>query len=409
MFKIYLTVLAIGLLASCSSTEENIATTEEPATLKRISNGKDLADCQNLTTDNNGNPVLSWVQGEGPDVCFYYAISTDNGISFNNPIKVLPTIGLSPHHESMPKIAFKSDGTAIVVYSRKSPTPKNRFAGAIHYVQSKDNGAHWTNQAFLHLGDTSKGVGRGFFDVATLPDGEVGAIWLDGRKKSRAGSTLFFAKTNAHNGFQNEIELDDKTCQCCRTELYVDKDKNINATYRDIFNDSIRDMAHLYSNDTGTTFSTSKRISSDNWAINGCPHTGPTMSEDKDGLHFYWFTMGGGEGVYHTSLKEQKGKFAERSLLNTMARHPQTANTTNKGLALVWEESMEVDSILRNRIGYSFEQNGIKQETTFLSPDSVDASYPVVLGLPNNKILVAWNQRGQEISQVYYQLIAPTH
>lgn len=405
MFKPYLIVLALGLLASCSSTEQETPITEEPTALKRISNGKDLADCQNLTTDNNGNPVLSWVQGESPDVCFYYAISTDNGLSFNDPVKVLPTLGLSPHHESMPKIAFKSDGTAVVVYSRKSPTPKNRFAGAIHYVQSFDDGLNWTAQEYLHQGDTTKGIGRGFFDVATLPDGEVGAIWLDGRKNSRSGSTIFFAKTNGINGFQNEIELDDKTCQCCRTELYVDQNKNINVTYRDIFNDSIRDMAHLYSNDSGTSFSTPKRISSDNWAINGCPHTGPTMSEDKDGLHFYWFTMGGGEGVYHTSLNQQEGNFAERSLLNTMARHPQTANTTNGDLALVFEESMEVDSILRNRIGYSFEKDGVKQETIYISPDSVDASYPVILELPNNKILVAWNQRGQEISQVYFQII----
>lgn len=391
-------------MVSCSSTK-NEDLTENNITLKRISNGKDLADCQNLTIDNNGNPVLSWVQGEGPDACFYYATSNNNGSSFNDPVKVLPTIGLSPHHESMPKIAFKSNGTAIVVYSRKAATPKNPYAGALYYVQSTDNGSNWTNQEYLHYGDTAKGIGRSFFDIATLPDGEIGAIWLDGRKKSRAGSSLFFAKTTKHNKFQNEIELDSKTCQCCRTELYIDKNNNINVTYRDIIHDSIRDMAHLYSNDLGVSFSSPTRISSDNWAINGCPHTGPTMSEDKDGLHFYWFTMGGGEGLYHTSLKSQEAKFAKRNLLNVMARHPQTANTTDEGLTLVWEESMEIDSILRNRIGYSFEKNGIKQKTMYISPDSVDASYPVVLGLSDNKTLVSWNQRDKNVSQVYYQII----
>lgn len=406
MFKQFLIVFSVGLLASCSSTDNQTPPIEESTTLKLISNGKDLADCQNLTTDNKGNPVISWVQGQDLDACFYYAVSSDNGTSFNTPIKVLPTLGLSPHHESMPKIAFKSDGTAVVVYSRRSATPKNRFAGAIHYIQSSDNGVNWTNQAYLHYGDTTKGIGRSFFDIATLPDGEVGAIWLDGRKKARDGSALFFAKTNDRNGFQNEIELDDKTCQCCRTELYIDKNDNINATYRDIIHDSIRDMVHLYSKDFGESFSAPKRISLDNWAIDGCPHTGPTMSEDKDGLHFYWFTMGGGEGVYHTSLKDQEGDFSERSLLNTSARHPQTANSTDDGVVLVWEERIETDSILRNRIGYLFEKNGVKHETIYISPDSVDAFYPVVLELPNNKTLIAWNQRGEEISQVYYQIVA---
>jgi len=405
MFKHFLIIISIGVFSSCNVADNEVSMKKGNTEIQLVSNDKDLSDCQYLTTDNNGNPVISWVQGEDVEACFYYAISTDNGSSFNAPIKVLPTLGLSPHHESMPKIAFKANGTAIVVYARKSPTPKNRFAGALFYIQSNDNGVNWSTQEYLHYGDTTKGVGRGFFDVTTLPDGEVGAIWLDGRKKSRDGSSLFFAKTNKHNRFQNEIELDDKTCQCCRTELYVDKDKNINATYRDIIHDSIRDMAHLYSNDFGETFSPPKRISSDNWVINGCPHTGPTMSEDEDGLHFYWFTMGGGEGVYHTSLKKQEGNFSERSLLSSSARHPQTANISSGGVAIVWEENVEVDAVLRNRIGFLTEANGIKQEAIFISPDSVDASYPVILGLPDNKVLIAWNQRGENAYQVYYQLI----
>ena len=116
--------------------------------------------------------------------------------------------------------------------------------------------------------------------------------------------------------------------------------------------------------------------------------------------------MGGGKGVYHTSLKEQGTDFAERSLLSTNARHPQTANTSNGGVAIVWEEDVEVDSVLRKRIGFLTELDGVKQDAIFISPDSLDASYPVILGLPDSKVLIAWNQRGKKAYQVYYQLIS---
>jgi len=401
MIRIILIISGIAILSACNSSEEGKTVEKEENTAILVSSGNGLADCQNLTTDNNGNPVISWVEGKNNEACLYYATSTDNGTTFNEPIKVSPTLGLSPHHESMPKVAFKADGTAIAVYQSKAPTPENRFAGAIYYVQSFDKGTNWSTPNYLHA-DTSEGIGRSYFDITALPNGEVGAIWLDGRKKSRDGSTLFFAKTNEKNGFQNEIELDDKTCQCCRTEIYVDKNNNINATYRDIINDSIRDMVHLYSNNLGESFSTPKRLSNDNWVINGCPHTGPSMSEDKDGLHFYWFTMGNGEGVYHTSTKNNGDNFAKRTLLNKNAKHPQTASLRNGGIAVVWEETFKSDSTFINRLGFSANNKNPK----YITPDSVNCSYPVALGIKNNKVLVAWSQKDKKLTQVYFKLIS---
>ena len=42
-----------------------------------------------------------------------------------------------------------------------------------------------------------------------------------------------------------------------------------------------------------------QRISQDNWVISGCPHTGPAMAENKEGIHFTWFTGGSGSGIYY--------------------------------------------------------------------------------------------------------------
>ena len=58
------------------------------------------------------------------------------------------------------------------------------------------------------------------------------------------------------------------------------------------------------------------------------------MSEDKDGLNFYWFTMGNGEGVYHTSTKNQGENFAKRTLINKNAKHTFKENIKHKIIIL---------------------------------------------------------------------------
>src|SRR5690606_35433425 len=110
----------------------------------------------------------------------------------------------------------------------------NKNAGAIYYCTSTDNGTHWSAPRFLHT-DTSRSYGRSFFDVAKLADGEVGAIWLDGRLGNQEkGLALFFARTESGKGFGRDTCLDKNTCECCRTEIITDGMGRIHMAYRSI-------------------------------------------------------------------------------------------------------------------------------------------------------------------------------
>lgn len=386
-YQIYLSILIV------------LCSTMVIAQTKVASTGTTLADCAYLTKDHNNNPVLCWVEGEKEDAILHYSVSTGKEISFENTQTISTTIGLTAHHESMPKLAFKNDGTIVAVFQKRTPTAKNRFAGAIYYTQSFDQGKHWTTPNYLHT-DTSNGIGRSFFDLTTLPDGEIGAVWLDGRKKQRDGSTLIFAKTLGKKGFQKDMEIAQKTCQCCRTAIYVDNNKHINIAFRDIINDSIRDISYLVSKDLGKTFSKPVRISPDNWLINGCPHTGPTMTENKNGLQFFWFTQGNGEGVYHTT-KNENLTFAKRKSINTHARHPQTTTSNNGVVILVWDENFKTNTTYVNRIGVL----GSNNDRIYITPDTVDADHPVVLALANGKSLVAWSQINGNKAEVAYSVL----
>src|SRR5690554_5826063 len=174
-----------------------------------------------LTNDHHGNPVLCWTELDMQDSLYRlkYAIYDTQSATFSNPITVAGSEGSSTAAESMSKVAFKSDGTVIALFNKRFENSKSRFASALYYTLSKDGGESWAEPQFIHSG-TSQDYGRSFFNITTLEDGEVAAIWLDSRfGDAEKGSALFFARTENGQGFGEEVCLDKNTCECCRTEI----------------------------------------------------------------------------------------------------------------------------------------------------------------------------------------------
>ena len=158
-----------------------------------------------FTTNHQQQPVIVWTESlpnseedtEVDNVIKFVTFNQSNG-TFEEPIIIETSKGCRAHDESMNKIAFKKDGTIVAVYSKRKPYKENHFTGALFYTQSFDDGLNWSASNYLHVGDTTLGLSRSFFDLATLPDGEVGAVWLDSRLTEKHGdsSSLFFAKTD---------------------------------------------------------------------------------------------------------------------------------------------------------------------------------------------------------------------
>ena len=394
-------LLTFFILSSCNDKGLEVVENEDVESFI-LSDKAHSAENPFLTRDEKGSPVVSWVEGEDENTCFYYARWDTKEKHFGAPIKVGVTNGLATHHESMAKIVFKADGTAFVVYQVKRPSDENRFASALFYTYSNDE-EHWSEPAFLHT-DTREGIGRSFFDLAILPNGEVGAVWLDGRKKLRNGSTLMFAST-LNNQFQEDVEIAQQTCQCCRTDLYVDEENTVHVAFRDIINDSIRDIVYLRSDDNGKTFSESICISNDNWIIDGCPHTGPSMASTSEGLHFFWFTLGGGDGVYSTSTSDKGEQFSKRQLLNSHARHPQAIALKNNNLAIVWDETFKTESTYLDRIGLMIRDKSGKDRTEYISSEKNNSDHPVLLEMSDGSILVVWAETSENKKFVRYAII----
>jgi hypothetical protein len=414
--KFYSLFLAVLLLvAGCnqSTTDKQGSGTgeDEMAPAARISAEGISASCPYLIKDEKGNTVLSWVQATDTTGNFLmaYAVSTDGGKTFGDPQTIPTTKGIHPHDENLPKILFRKDGDIMAMFPVSNPNPKNSYAGLVFYTQSFDGGKSWTNAKQL-AEDTINSIDERYFDMEVLPNGEVGAIWLDSRKNTdKEGSSLYFASTNGRNGFAGEKVIDTQLCQCCRTDLYLDQQKQLHVAYRGILNDSIRDMMHLVSVDGGKTFANPERISADNWVIDGCPHTGPAMVSNKFGMHYAWFTMGGGSGVYY-SQKEAGKTFTPRETISNApaARHPQLSTFNNGKLAVVWDERGNDSSKPDNYIGLQIRnENGAHLKTTQLTEADGSAVYPVITTINDKDLLVAYTIKKENGNEVWWQLVKP--
>lgn len=332
-------IISMVFLSCATKTEKiNISKLTIPGTL--LDNSTVKSGCGYFTDDQNGNPVLSFTAGIPDSTYLYYATYDPARKAFNLPVRIASSLGTDFHEESMNKIAYKSNGTIIAAWEIKHPTLKNKYAGSLRYAQSHDNGKTWTQAGYIHT-DTSLENSRGFFDLVTLPDGEVGAVWLDGRHRlGEAGSSLFFAKTKESLGFQTDYQIAETVCQCCRTDLYTDQNQVVHITFRDIdasAKGQIRDIAYLQSTNSGDTFTTGKKISNDNWIIDGCPHTGASMATVGNSLVTTWFTSGGTPGIYTTVSTGAGQQFQDRKLLSEQGRHPQMT-ATDSCVYVVWDE-----------------------------------------------------------------------
>ena len=380
-----------------------------------------------FTHDHQGNAVLCWSEKDGIDSLYrlHYAIFDAHADSFAAAVTVPGSAGMSAVAESAGKVAFKSDGTVMAMFGKRFTQEKNPYAGAIYYTISSDGGKNWTDNQFLH-GDTAHHYGRGFFALSMLKDGELAAVWLDGRfGKTLKGSALYFARTQKGDGFTGERCLEKGTCECCRTNLLQDGDGNIHIAYRSIMFPSIltgkqvRDMAYIYSKDNGASFSARQTLSEDHWQIEGCPHSGPSLAVTGKTVNGVWFTAGGTPGVYFTKAAIGSD-FEKRALLSATARHPQTLALPDGRIAVVFEEN-EPDQPQKeekmnhghaamsgnhqpaglSKIVLTLLKDG-REEKRITITEGQHIDHHAVLSLVKDEILVAWSREEAGQSKIFY-------
>ncbi|HTN08308.1 sialidase family protein [Agriterribacter sp.] len=400
---LFIAVLFTAFIYGCETGNGTSVVTASQEKLAGTARGS----CPYLTKDNNNNIVLSWIKKTGTAASvFCYAVSIDEGKTFGSPVDIPGSQDVQPHGENMPKVIFKPSGEIIAVWGAANPNPQNAYSGLVYYAQSFNNGKTWTKP--VRLTKDTASFDQRYFDVALLPGGEAGIVWLDNRKRSeKEGSGLYYALTKGNNGFEEERLISEPCCQCCRTDLFIDKAQNIHVLYRAIINDSIRDMVHIMSADDGHSFSSPKRISADNWVISGCPHTGPAMAENKKGLHFTWFSGGTGAGIFYNNALNNEQSFSTRnSVSGKYSKHCQITSLANDDIVIVWNESFQQGESFSSRIGMERRNaGGYPVNKAYITPENSNASFPVIYPINANKALIAYTERIKDNEYVAFKQV----
>ncbi len=209
-----------------------------------------------------------------------------------------------------PSVAEDAKGALYAHWLQKSGD--GTYAYDVRMATSKDGGSTWSAPFLLNR--DGKQSEHGFVTLAPLPDGGIGATWLDGRNMTAgeheghgdAGDmTLRYATVDANGTIANDIELDSRTCECCTTGMAMTANGPV-IVYRDRSpdraTDEIRDISFV--RQEGTGWSAPKSLRSDGWKINGCPVNGPQVDAIGNDVATAWFTAANGQSRVYLSFMQ---------------------------------------------------------------------------------------------------------
>ena len=234
--------------------------------------------------------LLSWLEPVAGTDKVALRVARYRGRQWTDPRTVLERNDLFVNWADFPSVIEDASGALFAHWLQKSGS--GTYAYDVRMSVSRDDGGTWSKPFLLNRDGTK--TEHGFASLAALPKGGVGATWLDGRKmkpgehEHDAGNMTIRYATVAPNGtLSNDVQLDERTCECCATGMAVTSAGPV-VVYRDRSADEIRDIYYVRGSASGWT--KPRPIRSDGWKIDGCPVNGPQI--DAIGTHVAasWFT-----------------------------------------------------------------------------------------------------------------------
>ncbi len=344
-----------------------------------------------LSQTPKGDVMLSWTEKDEQGMTsFCLAFSQDKGKTFSEKKVIYAGNGVGNSRLMRAKVLAKKDGSLIAVFTNRAEAPataspqegnggrgRGGRSSDLVYCTSKDGGATWTSPQSVDS-DPTKGIVRGFFDVALMPNDEIAVVYLKDVANSTKHEERDLRLVLTKNGtFQPEKVIDPVVCDCCNINLLVDANGALNVFYRDN-NDDIRDIAKMTSKDNGATFSKPQIVHNDGWKINGCPHSGAISSVHGKSALVAWYS--GAETESGIRLVTQEGK--KLFVLDDPSVKNPFLMSSSQVSAMLWEQGKDKTQLVFRKI------NGDKVSETLSVEGSENATNSTGL-IIGNQLLIA--------------------
>jgi len=324
------------------------------------------------------------------------ARSGDLGHSFTPAVAVNPEpLRLDTGPDERPKIAIDKDGRVAVAFAIFKDSA---FNGQVFYSRSDDGGLTFAPPRPI----TPDPESQRFEAIAFDPDGSLFAAWLDKRNRAPArargqaytGGALAFAwSKDAATTFSDARIAQDNTCECCRLGIAFAGPGRPVVLFRNIFGESVRDHAVTTFADP-TTPGPINRVSVDDWAIDVCPHHGPSLAVGADGsYHVAWFTNGRArQGLFYARSADGGRNFSPPMPVGDADRGPSRpfVFAGPNGVWLVWKEfdgeQTTVDAMISRDEGNTWSVPRVVARTA-------DASDHPLLVSDGRRVFLSWKTR----------------
>ena len=242
-----------------------------------------------LAVTPSGGVLLTWLEpegikggaGEGDEYALKLAEWADG--TWSEPTTIRTSDRLFVNWADFPS-AVRSGETTLAHWLSRGDQGGYDYEVQVFAAE----GSGWGSPRRLHQ-DTSP-TEHGFVSMTPQASGGVGAIWLDGGQMIEGGTgamQLRFASLDENGVPGPETVLDDRTCECCQTDLARGPDGLI-AVYRDRSEAEIRDIALVRQADGRWTDPVI--VSVDGWEMPGCPVNGPALATHGEVVAVAWFT-----------------------------------------------------------------------------------------------------------------------
>lgn len=282
--------------SSSSKNSSNAALAGEQALVIQPSNSPTDGDSREpeLTATRDGRIILSWVEKIAEKRYALRAAVRDNK-GWSEVYTAAQGENWFVNWADFPSVIALQDGSFAAHWLVKSGS--GTYAYNVNISRSKDGGKTWSKPIVPHRDNTQ--TEHGFVSLLPLPDGRLGAVWLDGRnmkdmKHEDEGApasqsmTLRYAAIDANGTLSDEAQLDERVCECCQTSAAMTSEGPI-AVYRDRSESEVRDI-YFVKQQSNSAWGGPRAVYADNWKINGCPVNGPSIAADGRRVAVAWFT-----------------------------------------------------------------------------------------------------------------------
>lgn len=273
--------------------------------------------------------------------------STDLGKTFGAPVSVTADpINLDWGPDSRPQLVIDRNGGVVVSYAIFQD---KRFNGRVYATRSTDGGSTFAPRVPI----TSDSTSQRFQTIGIDPAGRLFAAWIDKRNaaatlaagKPYPGAALAYAWADAGADkaarFVDTQLAFDNTCECCRLGLAFAGPGRPALLFRNVFDGGVRDHAVVTFADPKTP-GPLRRVSTDDWKLDACPHHGPSLAIASDGsYHAAWFTGGSvRQGLFYARADNADAPFGVPRALSTPDRQPARPSVLAVGtvIHLAWKE-----------------------------------------------------------------------